>query len=100
MVTMLRKMVINNLREGGEGDLERAGTLSAFPESFRACNVIKVDIVDNIDIVDIVDIIDIIDIVDIIDTIDFVDILDIIVIIADIIANNIGNANSRRPADF
>ena len=39
-------LMMVNLKEGGEGDRERAGTLSAFPESFRACNnVIIVDIV-------------------------------------------------------
>ena len=44
-IAMMLMMV--NLKEGGEGDRERAGTLSAFPESFRACNnVIIVIIVD------------------------------------------------------
>ena len=44
-IAMMLMMV--NLKEGGEGDRERAGTLSAFPESFRACKF-KFIIVDNI----------------------------------------------------
>ena len=79
MMSKLMMMAIKNLREGGEGDLESAGTLSAFPESFLACNVIKVDIIDIIDIIDIVGIIDIVDIINIID------IIVNIVIIVDII---------------
>ena len=39
MLTMI------NLKEGGEGDRERAGTLSAFPESFRACNIVIIVII-------------------------------------------------------
>ena len=39
MMMAMRMRTMMNLREGGEGERERAGTLSAFPESFRACNV-------------------------------------------------------------
>ena len=47
-------LMMVNLKEGGEGDRERAGTLSAFPESFRACNNVIIVIIVDIVIISII----------------------------------------------